>query len=107
MVSLHNCNKTKSHTYQVDNPQTGKYLYQKSSPTEVKVAKTTLTSETTCEFGGPQDNPQVTRAPGSLAWEEKELLEHLALKASRVKSQEFHRIGGNRNSALGGHTKVS
>ena len=84
MVSLHNCNKTKSHTNPVDNPQTGKYLYQKSSPTEVKVAKTTLTSETTCEFGGPQDNPQVTRAPGSLAWEEKELLEHLALKASRV-----------------------
>lgn len=37
MVSLNNCNKTKSQTYQVDNPQTGKYLYQKSSPTEVKV----------------------------------------------------------------------
>ena len=25
------------------------------------MAKTTLTSETTCEFGGPQDNPQVSR----------------------------------------------
>ena len=37
MVILHNCNVTKSHTCQVDNPQTGKYLYQENSPTEVKV----------------------------------------------------------------------
>ena len=33
-------------------------------------------------------------------WEE-EPAEHMALKASGVSLQEFHRTGGNRNSTLG------
>ena len=44
--------------------------------------------------------------PGDLDWEEK-YLEHLALKASRTCTQEFHQTGGNGDSTLERHTQVS
>ena len=37
----HNCDKIKSHTRWVGNPQTGKYLYHRSSPIGVKVLSPT------------------------------------------------------------------
>ena len=52
------------------------------------------------KFSAPHEGPQ----PGDLAWEE-EALETLALKASRVWSQEFHRTEGSRNYTLGGYTQ--
>ena len=52
------------------------------------------------KFSAPHQGPQ----PGDLAWEEV-ALESLALKASRVWSQEFHTTEGSRNSTLGGYTQ--
>ena len=46
------------------------------------------------------------RLPSLGVWQLEEVPpENLALKSSRVRSQEFHRTGGNRNSTLGGCTQ--
>ena len=52
------------------------------------------------KFWAPHQAPY----PGVWHREEKPP-EHLALKASGVWLQEFHRTGGKRNSTLGGHTQ--
>ena len=46
------------------------------------------------------------RLSSLVVWQqEEEPPENLALKARRVWSQELYRMGGNRNSTLGGHTE--
>ena len=87
----HNHNKIKSCTCQVGNPQTGKNYNRRRSPKGVKVLSPTS--------GFPDWGVCV----GGGIWQlEEESPENLALKSSRVWSQEFYRTGGNRNLPLGG-----
>ena len=59
------------------------------------------------KFSHRSESPEPRISLPSLgAWEqEEETPENLALKASGVWSQEFHRTGENRNSTLGGCTQ--
>ena len=71
------------YTHWVGIPQTGKYLYDRDSPTE-----------------GKSSEPHIRFPyPGIWNWE-KEPPDHLALKASEVCAQELHGTGRNGDPIL-------